>query len=66
MSPKVKFTTELTVPATVDLDLDTAGGRIDVTGLLDGDLRAETSGGSITSRAPAPTAAVEPARKRYR
>jgi len=48
MRPKVKFTTELTVPATVDLDLDTAGGQIAVSGLLDGDLRADTSGGAIS------------------
>ena len=45
---KVQFKTEVTVPARVNLNLDTAGGQIRVKGDIDGDVRADTAGGSIT------------------
>ncbi len=48
MRDNVKFKTELTVPAGVSLDLDTAGGKIIVNGAINGDLKADTSGGSIS------------------
>lgn len=44
---KVDFSAQVTVPAHVNLHLDTAGGQIRVLGDIDGDIDADTAGGSI-------------------
>jgi len=44
---QVNFSAKITVPAQVDLRLDTAGGQIRVSGDIDGDIDADTAGGSI-------------------
>jgi len=44
---RVYYRVNVTVPATVNLDLDTSGGPIEVSGEIHGDLRANTSGGPI-------------------
>lgn len=44
---KVNFTAKVTVPSHVDLSLYTAGGQIRVRGDIDGDIDADTAGGSI-------------------
>ncbi|GAB5561707.1 MAG: hypothetical protein SynsKO_33540 [Synoicihabitans sp.] len=46
-SSDVKFSATLNCPADVDLSLDTSGGRISVAGFVEGNLHADTSGGSI-------------------
>jgi DUF4097 and DUF4098 domain-containing protein YvlB len=46
-SNQVKFKAQVTVPARVNLNLDTAGGQISVKGDIDGDVLADTAGGSI-------------------
>jgi len=43
----VNFSVNLVVPAKVDVDLNTSGGSIKVDGEVQGELRADTSGGSI-------------------
>lgn len=45
---KLKQKFHATVPADTVLDLDTSGGSITIEGKIDGDVRADTSGGSIS------------------
>lgn len=45
---RVNISANLVVPAKINLDLDTSGGGIKVNGEVQGELRANTSGGPIT------------------